>query len=99
TKGSLIVIGAGGSLGHPLVEETQRQKSRFAHLVILSDTAKAHKFTDVQENGIKVVLGSYLDLKSYTGTPRIALTSRALVGSALMRLQSTMIDAALADGV
>ncbi|KAJ7472616.1 hypothetical protein FB451DRAFT_1036136 [Mycena latifolia] len=92
---SILIIGAGGSLGRPLVEEFQRQKSRFARVAILSDPAKAHKFTDAQENGIEVVLGSYLDFKSYAGFDVVL----SLVGSALMRLQPAMIDAALAGGV
>ncbi|KAJ7472622.1 hypothetical protein FB451DRAFT_1339488 [Mycena latifolia] len=81
---SILIIGAGGSLGLPLTR-----------VAILSDPAKAHKFTDAQENGIEVVLGSYLDFKSYAGFDVVL----SLVGSALMRLQPAMIDAALAGGV
>ncbi|KAJ7662946.1 hypothetical protein B0H17DRAFT_991578 [Mycena rosella] len=91
---SVLIIGASGSLGRPLVAEFQKHKSRFARVAILSDPAKAHKFADMQKNGIEVVLGSFLDFKSYQGFDVVF----ALTGNAAMRLQPAMIDAAIAGG-
>ncbi|KAJ6582861.1 hypothetical protein DFH09DRAFT_1029235 [Mycena vulgaris] len=91
---SVLIIGASGSLGRPLVAEFQKQKSRFARVAILSDPAKAHKFADAQKNGIEVVLGSFLDSKSYEGFDVVL----SLAGNATMRLQSAMIEAAIAGG-
>ncbi|KAJ7662945.1 hypothetical protein B0H17DRAFT_1093020 [Mycena rosella] len=91
---SVLIIGASGSLGRPLVAEFQKHKSRFARVAILSDPAKAHKFADAQKNGIEVVLGSFLDFKSYQGFDVVL----SLAGNAAMRLQPAMIDAAIAGG-
>ncbi|KAJ7111846.1 hypothetical protein C8R44DRAFT_632522 [Mycena epipterygia] len=92
---SVLIIGASGSLGRPLVEEFQRQKSRFGRIAILSDPAKAHRFTEVQKNGIEVILGSFLDFKCYQGFDVVL----SLAGNATMRLQPAMIEAAVAGGV
>jgi hypothetical protein len=72
---SVLIIGASGSLGRPLVAEFQKQKSRFARVAILADPAKAHKFAEEQKNGIDIVLGSFLDFKSYQGAPRLTNTA------------------------
>ncbi|KAJ7759403.1 hypothetical protein DFH07DRAFT_445559 [Mycena maculata] len=92
---SIIIIGASGNLGQPLVEEFLRQKSCFGRLAILSDPAKAHRFIDFQKKGVEVVQGSYLDFRCYQGFD-VALS---LAGNALMRLQPAMIEAAIAGGV
>ncbi|KAJ6517979.1 hypothetical protein C8R47DRAFT_960115 [Mycena vitilis] len=92
---SVLLIGASGSLGAPLVKEFQKQRARFARVAILADPAKAHKFAEVQENGIDLVVGSFLDSKSYQGFDVVL----SLVGNALMRLQPGMIEAAVAGGV
>jgi uncharacterized protein YbjT (DUF2867 family) len=64
---SVLVIGASGSVGEPLVKEFQRQRSRFGRVAILSEPSKAHKFSATQNNGIELVLGSFLDFKCYQG--------------------------------
>jgi uncharacterized protein YbjT (DUF2867 family) len=66
-KPSVLIIGASGSLGRPLVEEFQSQQSRFGRVAILSDPAKAHKFDAVQKNGVEVIVGSFLDFRCYQG--------------------------------
>ncbi|KAJ6528933.1 hypothetical protein B0H19DRAFT_968764 [Mycena capillaripes] len=92
---SVIIIGASGALGRPIVEEFQRQRARFGNLAILSDPAKAHKFSEVQKSGIEVVIGSFLDFKCYQGFDVVL----SLVGNGAMRLQPGMIEAAVAGGV
>ncbi|KAJ7472617.1 hypothetical protein FB451DRAFT_1089490 [Mycena latifolia] len=92
---SVLIIGASGALGRPLVAEFQKQRSHFARVGILSDPAKAHKFNNEKKNGIEVVLGSFLDFKSYHGFDVVL----SLVGNATMRLQPAMIEAAVAGGV
>ncbi|KAJ7433983.1 hypothetical protein FB451DRAFT_1470358 [Mycena latifolia] len=91
---SVLIIGAGGALGRPMVAEFQRQKSRFARVAILADPAKAHKFVDAQKSRIEVVLGSFLDYHSYRGFDIVL----SLVGDGAIRLQPAMIEAALASG-
>ncbi|KAJ7302721.1 hypothetical protein DFH08DRAFT_927703 [Mycena albidolilacea] len=92
---SVIIIGASGALGRPLVEEFQRQRARFGSVAILSDPAKAHKFSEVQKSGIEVVIGSFLDFKCYQGFDVVL----SVVGNGAMRLQPGMIEAAVAGGV
>ncbi|KAJ6560953.1 hypothetical protein B0H10DRAFT_1966757 [Mycena sp. CBHHK59/15] len=92
---SVLIIGASGSLGRPLVEEFQRQKSRFNRVAILSDPDKAYKFADVNKNEIEVVMGSFLDSNSYKGFDVVL----SLAGNSVMRLQPAMIEAAIAGGV
>ncbi|KAJ6572635.1 hypothetical protein B0H10DRAFT_2168683 [Mycena sp. CBHHK59/15] len=92
---SVLIIGASGSLGRPLVEEFQRQKSRFNRVAILSDPDKGYKFADVNKNEIEVVMGSFLDSNSYKGFDVVL----SLAGNSVMRLQPAMIEAAIAGGV
>ncbi|KAJ7679335.1 hypothetical protein DFH06DRAFT_1278927 [Mycena polygramma] len=92
---SVLLIGASGSIGAPLVKEFQKQRARFSRVAILADPARAHKFAEVQKNGIDVVVGSFLDFKSYEGFDVVI----SLAGNATMRLQPAMIEAAVAGGV
>jgi hypothetical protein len=64
---SVLLIGAGGAFGKPLVEEFISQKAKFAKIGILSDPAKVQKFQEARENGVEIVSGSYLDPNSYHG--------------------------------
>jgi uncharacterized protein YbjT (DUF2867 family) len=64
---SVLIIGAGGAFGRPLVEEFIKQKSHFSRVGILADPAKVSKFSDAAAQGIDVVAGSFLDPKSYEG--------------------------------
>jgi len=92
---SVLIIGASGALGVPLIAEFQKQKSRFGRIAILSDPARANKFAGVQKDGIEVVQGSFLDFKCYQGFDVVI----SLAGNAVMRLQPAMIEAAIAGGV
>ncbi|KAJ6449797.1 hypothetical protein C8R45DRAFT_123869 [Mycena sanguinolenta] len=92
---SVLVIGASGSVGEPLVKEFQRQRSRFGRVAILSEPSKAHKFSAAQNNGIELVLGSFLDFKCYQGFDVVI----SLAGNTFQRLQPAMIEAAVAGGV
>ncbi|KAJ7850263.1 hypothetical protein B0H14DRAFT_3452000 [Mycena olivaceomarginata] len=92
---SVLVIGASGSVGEPLVKEFQRQRSRFGRVAILSEPSKAHKFSATQNNGIELVLGSFLDFKCYQGFDVVI----SLAGNTFQRLQPAMIEAAVAGGV
>ncbi|KAJ6512544.1 hypothetical protein C8R45DRAFT_890274 [Mycena sanguinolenta] len=95
TAPSILIIGASGALGRPLVEEFQRQRARFSRVAILSDPAKVHKFNEVQKNGIEVISGSFLDFRCYQGFDVVI----SLTGNGAMRLQPAMIEAAIAGGV
>lgn len=64
---SVLVIGAGGAFGRPLIEEFIKQKSLFSRVGILSDPAKVSKFSDFAAQGIEVISGSFLDPKPYEG--------------------------------
>ncbi|KAF7363001.1 NAD(P)-binding protein [Mycena venus] len=109
---SVLIIGASGALGRPLVEEFQKQRARFGGVAILSDPAKAHKFSEVQKSGIKVVIGSFLDFKCYQGASadlsslfhhsschhrmQASTSCSPLWETGAMRLQPGMIEAAVA---
>ncbi|KAJ7236586.1 hypothetical protein B0H12DRAFT_1256343 [Mycena haematopus] len=95
TAPSVLIIGASGALGRPLVEEFQRQRARFDRIAILSNPAKVHKFNEVEKNGIEIVSGSFLDFKCYQGFDVVI----SLMGNGAMRLQPGMIEAAIAGGV
>ncbi|KAJ7057957.1 hypothetical protein C8F01DRAFT_302598 [Mycena amicta] len=92
---AVLLIGAGGALGRPLVAEFQRQRARFGRVAILSDPSKVHKFSEDEKNGIEVISGSFLDFKCYQGFDVVL----CLTGNAQMRLQPGMIEAAVAGGV
>ncbi|UKZ83024.1 hypothetical protein TrVFT333_010825 [Trichoderma virens FT-333] len=92
---SVLIIGAGGAFGRPLVEEFIKQKSHFSRVGILADPAKVSKFSDAAAQGIDVVPGSFLDPKAYEGFEVVV----SLAGNAIMRLQPAMIESAIAGGV
>ncbi|KAM0447857.1 hypothetical protein ACHAO4_008601 [Trichoderma viride] len=92
---SVLVIGAGGAFGRPLMEEFIKQKASFSRVAILSDPAKVSKFSDFTARGIEVISGSYLDPKSYEGFEVVV----SVVGNSIMRLQPAMVEAAIAGGV
>ncbi|KAF7369782.1 NAD(P)-binding protein [Mycena venus] len=91
---SVIVVGASGSVGRPLMLEFLAQKSKFGRVAVLSDPAKTARFDDIQAKGIEIVAGSFLETKSYKGFEVVI----SLAGNAAMKLQPAMIDAAIAGG-
>jgi uncharacterized protein YbjT (DUF2867 family) len=92
---SVLLIGASGAFGRPLVEEFISNLSKFSKVGILSDPAKVSRFSDAAARGIEIVPGSFLDPKAYSGYDTVI----SLAGNAIMRLQPAMIEAAIAGGV
>jgi uncharacterized protein YbjT (DUF2867 family) len=91
---SVLLIGASGAFGRPLVEEFINQLPNFDKVGILADPSKISKFADAESRGIKVVPGSFVDPKAYFGYETVI----SLAGNAIMRLQPAMIEAAIAGG-
>ncbi|KAJ6512545.1 hypothetical protein C8R45DRAFT_1152235 [Mycena sanguinolenta] len=97
---SVLLIGASGALGRPLVEEFLRQRARFGRVAILSDPAKVVKFKEVQKNGIEVIVGHFLIPSAIKLTLRPGFdVVISLTGNGAMRLQPAMIEAAIVGGV
>ncbi|GFP55867.1 bifunctional pinoresinol-lariciresinol reductase [Trichoderma asperellum] len=92
---SVLVIGAGGAFGRPLIEEFIKQKPLFSRVGILSDPAKVSKFSDFAAQGVEVISGSFLDPKPYEGFEVVV----SVVGNSIMRLQPAMVEAAITAGV
>ena len=61
---SVLLIGASGALGKPLLEELIRQKMHFERIAILVTPERASKFSN---SGVEVVVGSLYESKSYQG--------------------------------
>ena len=65
---SVLLIGAGGALGQPLLQELIRQKQAFTNIGILAASPeRAGKFGWVKEKGVQIIVGSFLEPKSYEG--------------------------------
>lgn len=92
---SILIIGAGGSFGQPLVQEFIKHLPKFDKVGILSDPSKVSKFEAVAAQGIQIVSGSFVDPKAYTDYDTVI----SIVGNAIMRLQPAMIEAAIAGGI
>ena len=93
---SVLLIGAGGALGGPLLEEFIRQKAKFARIAVLaSDEPKRAKFAEAEKNGVDIVIGSFLEPTPYRGFDTVL----SLVGKPLLRLQPAMIEMAITAGV
>lgn len=67
TSPSVLVVGASGAFGQPLVEEFLRQKSKFNKIGVLARPGTEHKYPDAQAKGLTVIVGSMLDVNSYKG--------------------------------
>ncbi|KAJ9607944.1 hypothetical protein H2200_008023 [Cladophialophora chaetospira] len=89
---SVLLIGASGALGKPLLEELIRQKHLFKRVAILTAPDRASKFNDSE---VEVIPGSLYDAKSYRGFTHVI----SAVGNALMVLQPAMVEAAVTGGV
>ncbi|KAJ7888507.1 hypothetical protein B0H13DRAFT_1627071 [Mycena leptocephala] len=92
---SVVIIGASGTVGRPLVQEFLKNKTGFGRIAVLADPTKVSRFTDVQSQGVEVVVGSFLEANSYKGFDTVI----SLTGNTAMKLQPGMIDAAIAGGV
>ena len=65
---SVLIVGAGGAFGQPLLQEFIRQKSAFSSIAVLAATdTKAVNYAWAKEIGVKIVVGSFLQSKSYEG--------------------------------
>lgn len=64
SKISVLLIGASGSLGAPLLEELKRQKASFARVAILTAPDRASKFDGA---GVEVITKSSYDSTTYLG--------------------------------
>ncbi|KAJ6523988.1 hypothetical protein B0H19DRAFT_972382 [Mycena capillaripes] len=95
---SVIVVGASGSVGRPLMAEFLAQKSKFGRVAVLSDPAKVSRFAEIQGQGIEVVAGSLLEAKCYEGDLSGFDVVISLAGNATLKLQPGVIEAAIAGG-
>ena len=69
---SVLIIGAGGALGTPLLQELIRQRTSFSRIAVLaSGPSKKAKFAEIEKNGIDIVVGSFLEASSYKGKTSI----------------------------
>lgn len=65
---SVLLVGASGAWGQPLVNEFVKQKHEFRRVAILARSESyVSKFDSVKSEGIDIVVGSFLDAKSYEG--------------------------------
>ncbi|KAJ7147863.1 hypothetical protein C8R43DRAFT_524588 [Mycena crocata] len=91
---SVLLIGASGLVGRPVVQEFLKNKISFARVAVLADPAKVSRFDDVKKDGVEVIVGSFLESSSYKGFDTVI----SLVGNLAFKLQPGMIDAAIAGG-
>jgi uncharacterized protein YbjT (DUF2867 family) len=93
---SILLIGASGVLGAPILDELLRQRSSFTRIAILASSQEhAKKFTAAKASGVDIVIGSYLSAESYANVTHVI----SCVGNALMPLQPAMVVAAITAGV
>lgn len=65
---SVLIVGAGGAFGQPLLEEFIRQRSSFNTIAVLASNKQKRKdFAGLETQGIKIISGSFLDSNSYIG--------------------------------
>lgn len=64
---SILIIGGGGYLGVPVAREFLKQKDSFIRIAILADASKVSKFSEIQKEGMEIVIGSFTDPKSFEG--------------------------------
>jgi hypothetical protein len=93
---SVLIIGASGAFGQPLLREFIRKKSSFKTIAVLAaNEQKAASYAWASDQGVKIVVGSFLQPSSYEGFSHVI----SVVGNALLRLQPAMIEAAITAGV
>ncbi len=61
---SVLLIGASGALGKPLLDELLRQRSTFARVAILTSRGRRSKFDGVD---VEIVTGPLYDAETYQG--------------------------------
>ncbi|KAM3072514.1 hypothetical protein ACMFMG_009312 [Clarireedia jacksonii] len=92
---SVLLIGASGFLGRYMTQEFLAQKSKFARVAILADPSKVDKFAEVSQQGMEIVVGSFLEPSSFNGFTTVI----CMVGDHAMIRQPAIIDAAISGGV
>ncbi|KAJ6556033.1 hypothetical protein B0H19DRAFT_1029153 [Mycena capillaripes] len=91
---AVLIIGASGIVGRPLVQEFLKNKTKFARIGVLAEPAKVSRFEEVKAQGVEVIVGSFLEASSYKGFDTVI----SLAGNLAMKLQPGMIDAFIAGG-
>lgn len=91
---SVLIVGASGNFGRPLVEEFIKYHDQFSKIGVLT-TSSPSKFDEQKARGIQVISGSILEPNSYRGYDTVI----SLAGNSIMRLQPAMIEAAVDGGV
>lgn len=61
---SILLVGASGALGKPLLEELLHQQTQFKRIAILASPDRASKFKELD---VEVIAGSLYDPASYRG--------------------------------
>ncbi|KIW91421.1 uncharacterized protein Z519_08317 [Cladophialophora bantiana CBS 173.52] len=89
---SVLLIGASGALGKPLMDELVRQRDQFQRIAILATPERATKFSN---SDVEVVIGSFYEATSYQGFTHVI----SAVGNPLMVLQPAMVEVAVSAGV
>jgi hypothetical protein len=74
---SVILVGASGVLGAPLLDELVKQRNGFKRIAILATPDRAAKFDD---SGVEVVVGSLTESKSYEGQFHLTSTFQFHLG-------------------
>jgi nucleoside-diphosphate-sugar epimerase len=64
---SVLLIGASGYLGHVVAQEFLNQKLKFARIAILAEASKVDRFTEISQQGMEIVIGSFLEPSSFKG--------------------------------
>jgi hypothetical protein len=76
---SVLFVGAGGAFGQPLLKEFIRQKNSFKTIAVLASTEKKiANYSFAEAEGIKIVVGSFLQSKSYEGNTTHCITTVTL---------------------
>ncbi|EHK98750.1 putative Isoflavone reductase like protein IRL [Glarea lozoyensis 74030] len=92
---SILLLGASGYLGVPLLAEFLTHRSKFSRLAILTDESRKHKFEDAKAKGVELIIGSYLEPDSFKGFNTVL----SLLGNHAMADQPSIIKACLAAKV
>ncbi|ODQ50921.1 NAD(P)-binding protein [Saitoella complicata NRRL Y-17804] len=97
----IILIGASGSIGTPILEALIRAKSSFDAIAILTRPSSAPQFDKISsEHGIKILtVASYDNTSDLTAVFAGYDTVIAALGAAALDTQLKLIDAAVAAGV
>jgi uncharacterized protein YbjT (DUF2867 family) len=71
---SVLLIGASGVLGGPLLTELLRQKSSFDRVAVLTAPERADKFKTID---VEVITTSFYNAATYQGKPQLRVSKYA----------------------